>query len=107
MFFAGAIDCPGGTGVNNFATGVSGAAAFALPASTQRIFLTADQSGVQWEMFTATGASFFTSAARGAFLNGPNVMNGPYDCITGGGTTVSVFSATNGTRVRVFKAPGV
>jgi hypothetical protein len=107
MFFAGALDCPGGTGVNHYATGVSGAAAFSLPASMQRLFLVADQTGVQWEMTTATGISFFTSAARGAYLAGTGVMNGPYDCITGAQTTVSVFSLGNSTRVRVFKAPGV
>lgn len=106
MFFAGAIDCLGGTGANNWATGVSGAAAFALPQTAHRIYLVADQTGVQWEMYAgASGPSFQTTAARGGFLNGPNVPNGPFSCVVGAQTTVAVFSATSGTRVRVFKAP--
>lgn len=104
MFFAGSITATGGnTAINNLSQPTN---IFALGPSVRGVYLQSDSSGVQFEMFAATGA--FTSTGRAAYLPGPNILSGPYrtPSMENIGVVISVMGAGSGSvRVKVFVSP--
>jgi hypothetical protein len=105
VYFIGAISGASG-GYNNRTTGASGVHAFTIPPNVKSLYLQPQQSGLLFELGAATGISFLTSAARGAQLSGPNVINGPYRCIDGGNVVVSIYwSGAGFCSCKVFGSP--
>jgi hypothetical protein len=90
MYFIGSISGASGA-YNNRTTGNSGVHAFTIPAHVKSLYLVPQQSGLKFELGAATGISFLTSAARAAQMSGPNVINGPFNCIDGGNVVVSIY----------------
>lgn len=105
MFYLGSIQGGSGAYGNRF-TGTSGVAGniFTIPQGARKIYLQSDASGTQFEISVATGTSFLTTAARGAFLTGPNTINGPFGVMQAStAITVSTYNALGGiVTVRVY-----
>ncbi len=105
MYFLGSITGASGA-YSNQQTGASGIGVFQIPPSIRSIFLVPSASGVLFELGTATGATggtFQTTVARGAQLDGPANISGPFRTIPGTYTVVSIFNAAGGfVSVRVF-----
>lgn len=108
MFFLGQI-AVGPSGANsNQATGSS----FGIPPGTKGLYLQANASGLLFELGfgTATGSTFATTVARGAQLDGPGMVNGPFRAVPIGPgvptrTVVSIFNGQGATlTVNVYSA---
>lgn len=85
------------------ATPLAGGVTFLIPEAVKRLFFQSDTDGVQFEL--GTGASFATTAARGAFIVAGSIPQGPFNT---GGTqpVVSIWNPTAGTaKVNVYAAP--
>jgi len=101
MLFLGSITGASG-GYNNLATGASGIGTFTIPTGTRELYLVPSASGLLFEVFGCSGATN-TTAARGAQLNGPGVINGPYRVMPGPGVVVGIYNSAGGfLSVRVF-----
>jgi len=109
VYFLGQISIGASSVASNQATGAS----FGIPAATKALYLMASASGAMFELGfgSATGATFATTAARGALLDAPLAVNGPFRYIPQGGnsparTVVSVFNGSGSTiTVNVYAAP--
>lgn len=104
MQYLGTITGSSGS-CSNAWTGPSGIAApFAIPPGARRLWLQPSASGVKFEIASATGISFQTTAARAAQLAGPNVMNGPFPLgRTDWPSVVAVYNDAGGNvSVRVY-----
>jgi hypothetical protein len=110
MYFLGSITGPSGgaagVAVNNQQSG-----GFAIPPGAKALYLVASQPGVLFEFGNATGstgATFQTSAARGAIIDSTGIY-GPFPCAVnpaGQQTVVSICNTTGGVvSVRVYASP--
>lgn len=109
MHFLGAITGSSGA-FNNQQTGASGVgAAWIIPTSVKAIYLQPSASGLQFEVFRgtgATGSTYNTTAARGAFIGAANTLAGPFRVSGDCHTVVSIWNAAGGVlSVRVYAAP--
>lgn len=110
MFFLGAITGASGA-YSNQRTGASGIGTFPIPPGTKSLYLMPAASGILFEMGIATGGSgstFQTTQARGAQLDGPNLISGPFRCprIMGAHTVVSIYNSAGGfVSVNVYASP--
>lgn len=110
MYFYGGITAASGA-YNNQATGASGIGTFVIPPGTKSIYLQPSASGVLFEFGIhtgSTGSTFATTAARGAQLEGPDLISGPFRCVQsmGSHTVVSIFNRAGGfVSVKVFGSP--
>lgn len=104
MHYLGTIQ--GGSGAsNNMTTGASGSGVFTIPATVRALYLVPSVSGMLMELGAQTGISFLTSAARGAQIQGPNVINGPFR-VNSQNPVVSVYwSGAGVVTCRVYAAP--
>lgn len=103
MLWLGTITAASG-GYNNLATGLSGIGAFSIPPNVKALYLVPSASGLTFELFQATGATN-TTAARGAQLTGPGVLNGPFRTLNlpNTGVVVGVYNSAGGfLSVRVY-----
>lgn len=103
MLWLGTVTAASGA-YNNLQTGHSGIGTFTVPPGVKALYLHPSVSGLQFEIFAATGATN-TTAARGAYLNG-NVSNGPFrvpNCYSGGIVVAIYNSAGSFQSVRVYK----
>lgn len=106
MFYLGTITGSSGA-YSNQATGVSGIGVFQIPPNVRSLYLVPQQSGILFEFFAATGTTGNTSqttAARGAQLDGPNNISGPFRTVPNVCTVVSIFSP-GVVSVRVYAGP--
>lgn len=108
MNYLGAITGSSGA-FNNQQTGASGVgAAWIIPTSVKSIYLQPSASGLQFETFRATGATgstYNTTPARGAYIGAANVLAGPFRVAGDCHTVVSIWNAAGGVlNVRVFAA---
>lgn len=95
------------------ASGVSGSmTGFALPPGAKAIYLQPSSTGLVFELTVPTSPTGLatTSDLRGAFLQGPNVLNGPFRVppadVSGRRCVVAIYNAVGGNvSVRVFVAP--
>lgn len=111
MYYLGSITGASG-GYSNQQTGASGIGTFLIPPGTKSLYLVPSASGLLFELGAATGptgATFQTTLARGAQLDGPNLISGPFRCAGGPSqyTVVSIFHNQAGfISCRVYASPG-
>ncbi len=109
MYYLGTIT--GYTGaVNNQTTGLSGLGLFNIPLGTRSLYLVPSASGLLCEFGVATGptgSTFLTTKLRGAQLDGPNLISGPFTVVAGNFPVVSIWTDQAGfVSVRVYASPG-
>lgn len=110
MYYLGSITAASGA-YNNQITGVSGIGTFVIPQAVRSLYLMPGQSGILLELGVAsgtTGSTFQTTAARGAQLDGPNMISGPFPLVVGATVpgacaVVSIYNSQGGfVSVRVY-----
>lgn len=105
MYFLGSVSGASGAANNQQSGG------FDIPPSTRALYLMASATGVQFELGVATGgtgSTFQTTQTRAGFLDGPNLLCGPFRVIQNaqGHPVVSIYNTTGGNvSVRVYMAP--
>lgn len=105
MYFLGSISGASGAANNQQSGG------FDIPVGTKALYLMPSASGIQYEFGVhtgSTGATFKTTDQRGAFLDGPNLVSGPFHVVQNGQAhaVVSIYNLTGGNvSVRVYAAP--
>lgn len=109
MYYLGTITGSSGA-CSNAWTGPSGLGFFNIPPGTKSLYLQGSASGIGFELGVATGVSFQTTLARCANLDQPNIIYGPFRCIStgpgGAPTVVGIYNNTGGTvSVRVYAGP--
>ena len=109
MYYLGTITGSSGA-CNNSMTGVSGLGTFKVPQNNKALYLMPSATGIQFELFAATGISSLTTAGRGAFLDGPNLVNGPFRTVaagpSGAAAVISIYNAAGGfVSVNIYAAP--
>jgi hypothetical protein len=113
VYYLGTITGASGA-YSNQQTGASGIGTFFIPPAVRALYLMASASGVLFELGASTGvtgaigSTFQTTAARGAQLDGPNTIMGPFRCVStpNQSTVVSIFNSAGGfVSVRVYAAP--
>lgn len=103
MHFLGTIAGASGA-YNNLATGVSGLAPFTIPVGARQIYLSPAASGLQFEIFGATGATN-TTAVRGAPMGAG--LAGPFRVPPGPGIVIGIYNSIGGVvNVGVFTPGG-
>lgn len=106
VYYLGTITGASGA-YSNAQTGASGIGTFAIPSTSRSLYLVSSASGVLAEFGATLG--FQTSAARGAQLDGPNTIMGPFRTVpgpSGYGPTVSIYNSAGGfVSVRVYAGP--
>jgi hypothetical protein len=104
MYFLGGITSASGAANSQ-------GAGFVIPQGAKSLYLMPSASGVQFEFGRhtgATGSTFQTTDQRGAFLDGPGLVSGPFRVVQGPGvwTVVGIYNTTGGTvSVRVYASP--
>lgn len=108
MYYLGSITGASGA-YSNQQTGASGIGVFQIPPSVKALYIVPSASGTLFEIGVATGptgSTFQTTLARGAQLEGPALISGPFKVLNvtpPGCAVVSIFNAAGGfVSVRVY-----
>jgi hypothetical protein len=111
VYYLGSITAASGA-YSNQQTGASGIGTFIIPNAVKSLYLVPQQSGILFELGQSTGATgstFQTTLARGAQLDGPANISGPFRVVTNAlncGIVVSVYNSAGGfVSVRVYASP--
>lgn len=77
MYWLGAITGSSGF-ASNVATGPSGVGTFQIPQRTKEVYLQPSSTGIAFAFGFATGASFSMAPNQQGYLDGPQLINGPF-----------------------------